>query len=169
MLASCEARLAAGGLTTPLFRQNIAALNLPLRYAAAFVAAGSFQLLTDPVAAQKALERIRAHLVDPGLLLLDLFVPAEAEHPPGAPVVEVQTITLSDGTKIARRSEVFVDVDGRRIDIQQPLRAARTRDDHGARGRVAGAHLVLRGRNRHAAARRGLSRCPITEPACAVR
>ena len=118
MLASCEARLTANGLATPLFRQDVTALNLPFRYVAAFVAAGSFQLLIDQVAAQKALERIRAHLVDPGLLFMDLYVPAEAAHPPGAPVVQVQTITLPDGTKVARRSEVFVDVEGRRIDIK---------------------------------------------------
>ena len=118
MVASCEARLAANGLATPLFRQDVTALNLPFRYVAAFVAAGSFQLLTDGVAAQKALERVRAHLVDPGLLFMDLYVPAEATHPPGAPVVQVQTIVLPDGTKVARRSEVFVDVEGRRIDIK---------------------------------------------------
>jgi hypothetical protein len=47
-----------------------------------------------------------------------MYVPAEAAHPPGAPVVQVQTISLPDGTKIARRSEVFVDVDGRRLDIK---------------------------------------------------
>jgi hypothetical protein len=69
-------------------------------------------------AAQKALERIRAHLVDPGLLLMDLYIPAEAAHPPGAPVVQVQTLTLPDGSKIARRAEVFVDIEGRRIDIK---------------------------------------------------
>jgi hypothetical protein len=118
MIASCEARLSANGLATPLFRQDVGTLNLPFRYVAVIVAAGSFQLLTDPIAAQKALERIRAHLVDPGLLLMDMYVPAEAAHPPGAPVVQVQTVTLPDGTKIARRSEVFVDVDGRRIDIK---------------------------------------------------
>ena len=118
MIASCDARLAAAGLATPLFRQDVAVLNLPFRYAAAIVAAGSLQLLNDQVAAQKALERIRAHLVDPGLLLMDLYVPAEAAHPPGAPVVQVQTIALPDGTKVARRSEVFVDVEGRRIDVR---------------------------------------------------
>jgi hypothetical protein len=118
MLASCEARLATMGLTAPLFRQEAVALNLPFRYAAAFIAAGSFQLLVDPVAAQKALERIRAHLVAPGLLLMDLYVPAEAVHPPGAPVVQVQTVTLPDGTTIARRSETFVDAEGRRLDIR---------------------------------------------------
>jgi Methyltransferase domain len=118
MIASCEARLAAAELATPLFRQDIVTLNLPFRYAAVIVAAGSFQLLTDPLAARKALERMRAHLVDPGVLLMDMYVPAEAVHPPGAPVVQVQTITLPDATTIARRSEVFVDVEGRRIDIR---------------------------------------------------
>lgn len=101
-----------------MFRQDAAALNLPLRYAAAFIAGGSFQLLADPVGAQKALERIRAHLVDPGILLLDLYVPAEASHPPGAPVVQVQTVALPDATTIAHRAEIFVDADGRRIDIR---------------------------------------------------
>jgi Methyltransferase domain len=118
MIASCEARLSANGLATPVFRQDIVTLNLPFRYVAVIVADGSFQLLTDPLAAQKALERIRAHLVDPGLLLMDLYIPAEAAHPPGAPVVQIQTVTVPDGTKIARRSEVFVDVDGRRLDIK---------------------------------------------------
>ena len=118
MIASCDARLAAAGLATPLFRQDVVTLNVPFRYAAAIVAAGSLQLLTDQIAAQKTLERIRAHLVDPGLLLMDMYVPAEAAHPPGAPVVQVQTIALPDGTKVARRSEVFVDVEGRRIDIR---------------------------------------------------
>jgi SAM-dependent methyltransferase len=118
MLASCESRMTAAGLTAPIFRQDVATLNLPFRYVAAIIAAGSVQLLIDPTAAQKALERIRAHLVDPGLLLMDLFVPAEAAHPPGAPVVQVQTITLPDGTTVAQRSEVHVDVEGRRIDIK---------------------------------------------------
>jgi len=118
MQASCAARLARAGLATPLFRQDLAALNLPFRYAAAFVAAGSFQLIVDPVAAMTALERLRAHLIDPGLLLLDFVVPAEALHPPGAPVVEVRSVTLDDGTKIALRSETIVDVEGRRIDTR---------------------------------------------------
>ena len=118
MIASCEARLSADELATPLFRQDIVTLNLPFRYVAAIVAAGSFQLLADPLAAQKALERIRAHLVDPGLLLMDMYIPAEAAHPPGAPVVQIQTVSLPDGSKIARRSEVYVDAEGKRIDIK---------------------------------------------------
>jgi len=105
MLASCEARAAARGIAAPLFRQDLTQLNLPFRYAAAFVAVGSFQLITEPGAALLALQRIRAHLVDPGLLLLDMFVPAESELRLGAPLVEVRTARLEDGSQIALRSE----------------------------------------------------------------
>jgi SAM-dependent methyltransferase len=118
MIASCEARLDALNYARTLFRQDVASLNLPFRYAAAFVAAGSFQLLADPLAAFAALERIRAHLVEPGLLFLDLLVPREAVHPPGAPLVEARTVTLSDGSRITYRSETTVDTAGRRIDVR---------------------------------------------------
>jgi hypothetical protein len=118
MLASCAERLKTAALDTALFRQDIAALNVPFRYAAAILAAGSFQLLTNPIAARGALERIRAHLVDPGLLLVDLYMPAEATHRPGAPDVHVRTVTLEDGTRIALRSEVDVTVEAKRIDIR---------------------------------------------------
>ena len=43
MLAECEAELARAELSVPLFRQDIAELNLPFRYGAAFIAGGSFQ------------------------------------------------------------------------------------------------------------------------------
>ena len=113
MLASCEARLLSRGIVAPLFRQDLAQLNLPFRYAAAFIAAGSFQLLTEPGAALLALQRIRAHLVDPGLLLMDMFVPAESALRLGAPLVEVRTVRLADGTQIALRSESTVSADAR--------------------------------------------------------
>jgi hypothetical protein len=115
MLASCEARVAARGIEAPLFRQDITQLNLPFRYAAAFVAVGSFQLITEPGAALLALQRIRAHLVDPGLLLLDMFVPAESELRLGAPLVEVRTARLGDGSQIALRSESTVWADARMV------------------------------------------------------
>jgi hypothetical protein len=117
-IASCEARLAAAGLATPLFRQDLASLNLPFRYATVIVAAGAFQCLADTLSARAALERIRAHLVAPGLLLLGFHVPAEAAHPPGAARVHVQTVALPDGTKLARRSELTVDAEARRIDVR---------------------------------------------------
>ena len=105
MLAECEAGVARAALVVPLFRQDIAELNLPLRYAAAFIARGSFQRLTDGDRARAALARIRAHLIDPGLLLLDLYVPAERIQRIAAPLVEVRSRPLADGSRIALRSE----------------------------------------------------------------
>ena len=118
MLATCEAKLENVGYETTLFLQDATTLNLPFRYRAAFIAAGSVQLIVDPHVACTALERIRAHLVDPGVLLLDFFVPMEAIHPPGAPVAEARTVALYDGMKIAHRCETRVDVECRRIDVK---------------------------------------------------
>ncbi|MGH8714125.1 MAG: methyltransferase domain-containing protein [Casimicrobiaceae bacterium] len=117
-LARCAARLEAGGQRAELFRQDVTALNLPFRYAAAFFAAGAFQRLADRARALDALLRIRAHLIEPGLLLLDLFVPDEAAHPPGAPVVELRTLPLPDGSQIARRSEAVIDATARRSTVR---------------------------------------------------
>ena len=117
-LASCAARLASAGRDTQLFRQDITALNLPFRYCAAFIAGGSFQRLTGRHAAIDVLLRIRAHLIDPGLLLLALSIPDQAEHPPGAAVIEVRHVMLADGTQLACRSERVVDVQKRRIRTQ---------------------------------------------------
>jgi Methyltransferase domain len=105
MLAQCETRLASASQTATLFRQDISELNLPFRYRAAFIAGGAFQRLTDVGRARAALERIRAHLVDPGVLILDLFVPAETAQRIAAPLVEVRSATLDDGSRIALRSE----------------------------------------------------------------
>jgi SAM-dependent methyltransferase len=117
-IASCERSIAAAGREAQLYRQDVAVLNLPTRYAAAVIARGSFQLLTDPVAALDALLRIRAHLIEPGMLLLDLFVPARAEHPPGAPVIEIRVVTPQDGLQIGLRSETYFDAQMRRIDVR---------------------------------------------------
>lgn len=113
MLARCEARLCAPDAGARLFRQDVAELNLPFRYAAALVAAGSFQLIVDPARARSALARLRSHLVGPGILLLDLFVPADSEQRIAAPLVEVRSVALQDGTRIALRSETTMLPDAR--------------------------------------------------------
>ena len=105
MIEACSARVAAASVSTTLVRQPMDEINLPFRYGGAYAAGGSFQRLTDPVAARRALARVRAHLVPPGVLLLDLFVPSEGAQRLGAALVEVRTTRLSDGTRIALRSE----------------------------------------------------------------
>ncbi|HET9046224.1 MAG TPA: class I SAM-dependent methyltransferase [Casimicrobiaceae bacterium] len=111
MLAHCEARLAGRSDGARLFRQDVAELNLPFRYAAAFIAAGAFQRIVDPARARAALVRLRSHLVGPQLLLLDLFVPGEGEQRIAAPLVEVRSVALADGTRIAQRSETTMSAD----------------------------------------------------------
>jgi hypothetical protein len=116
-LACCRARLDEAGCAAELFRQDVSSLNLPFRYAAAFFAAGTLQRLSDRRRALDALLRIRAHLIDPGLLLLQFDVPAQAAHPPGAAVVEWRMLRLPDGSRIARRSETLIDVAARRSEV----------------------------------------------------
>jgi hypothetical protein len=92
------------------------------------ISGGSFQLLTGRHAAIDALLRLRAHLIEPGLLLLDLSIPDQAEHPPGAAVIEVRHALLADGTLLACRSERVVDIQKRRIRTQSRYeRRARSR------------------------------------------
>ncbi|HEY1329464.1 MAG TPA: class I SAM-dependent methyltransferase [Casimicrobiaceae bacterium] len=105
LLDACAARVSAAHLHATLVHQEMHAVNLPFRYTAAFVAGGAFQRLVDPVAARNALARLRAHLVPPGVLLLDLSVPSTRAQRLGAALVEVRTARLSDGTRIALRSE----------------------------------------------------------------
>lgn len=116
MLAACEARLRAAGVEPRLYRQDLPSLNLPFRYRAAFIGAGSFQLITDPLCARLALERMRIHLLPGGTLVLDLFVPAAGAHPPGASEVEVRSVKLADGARITLRSESTVDAPSRLIE-----------------------------------------------------
>jgi SAM-dependent methyltransferase len=118
MLALCQRRLDESRLVTTLFRQAAGRLNLPFRYAAAYCAGGSFQHLADPLAAIEALRRLRAHLVGPALLLLDLTVPVAADHPPGATPVEVRSLTLSDSSRITARSEANVNAEARRLEVR---------------------------------------------------
>lgn len=117
-LARCRARLETSGCAAELFRQDVRSLNLPFRYAAAFCADGTFQRLSSRRHALDALLRIRAHLVDPGVLLIEFFVPAEAEHPPGAAVIEWRMLPLSDGSRIGCRSETRIDVAARRSEVR---------------------------------------------------
>ncbi len=119
LYALCARRLHTARRDAPLFRQDLAELNLPFRYAMAFIAGGAFQQLIDPVAIALALARLRAHLVDPGILLMELAVPAQALHPPGAPLVEIERVRCDDGSCITLRSEIRIDVDAVRMERRE--------------------------------------------------
>lgn len=111
----CAATVADRGLDAPLFRQSLATLNLPFRYAAAIVAGESIQALDGRHRAVAALDRLRAHLVAPAMLLIEFSLPHAALHPTGAPAVEFSSIALADGSHILRRREISADAEARRI------------------------------------------------------
>lgn len=105
MIARCEQKLAALSLAATLFRQDVTALNVPFRYGAAFVAGSAFDAIADPAAAAQALASLRAHLVDPGLLVIACHVPETSLQRLAAPLVEVRSAKLDDGSQIVLRSE----------------------------------------------------------------
>jgi len=117
-LAHAQTALDEGGCAAPLFRQDLATLNLAFRYAGMLIGARLWQGLRR-ASVQSALTRAKAHLVEPGVLLLELEVPAEAEHPPGAPLVEIERVKLADGSIITRRCERSVDAQAHRVNITE--------------------------------------------------
>ncbi|WP_219835057.1 class I SAM-dependent methyltransferase [Paenibacillus sp. R14(2021)] len=75
MLASCRQRCEERGLAARLYESELQKLDLPERYEAIIVPAGSFLLIDDREASVQALKRLHAHLQPGGRLLLDLFLP----------------------------------------------------------------------------------------------
>ncbi len=74
MLAICRAKAATLGLTPALYEQTMEALDLPRRYRTLMVPSSSFQLVTDPAAAEQALRRFFDHLLPGGLLVMPFMV-----------------------------------------------------------------------------------------------
>lgn len=124
-LAIAEARLASAGHAVALYRQDLPALNLPTRFGAAILAGGAFQRIADPAVALAALVRLRAHLVDPAILIVDARLPAYAGTRPAAPLVELRSVALPDGSQIRMRSETSIDADAKlaRTDARYTHRA----------------------------------------------
>lgn len=124
-----------GGFDVPFFRQDIDGVNLPFRYAGVVIDPRISQRM-ERLALELALQRMRAHLIGPCIVLLPIEIPREADHPPGAPIVEIERVKVEDGAVITRRRERVVESDAQRMRItdRYELRAgaavARREDDH---------------------------------------
>lgn len=117
-LVQCERRLAGAGQSAPLFRQDLDTLNLPFRYAGAMIGASMWQAVHRARTAE-ALQRLRAHFVDPGVLIIECVTPEYAQHPPGASIIEIERVKLDDGSMITRRSERQVDAEAQRMELTE--------------------------------------------------
>lgn len=76
MLARCRQRCAHLKFTPHLYEQSLEDLKLVDRYNLCIIAMGSFQLIADTTRALQALQKLRAHMHDQAILLLDIFVPS---------------------------------------------------------------------------------------------
>lgn len=79
MLARCRAAATEAGLDVVLHHQRMEALDLPGRYRTVFLAGPTFTLLPDDATAGAALRAIRRHLVDDGIAVVPLFLPAPTD------------------------------------------------------------------------------------------
>ena len=115
MLASCEARVAARGIEAPLFRQDLTQLNLPFRYAAAFVAVGSFQLITEPGAALLALSAFARIWSTPACCCSTCSFRPNRSCGWGRRWSKCARCRLDDGSQIALRSESTASAEARMV------------------------------------------------------
>lgn len=75
MLDRCRAAARARDLEVVLHHGTFEAMNLGRQYRSMYFAGATFNLLVDDESAQRALERIAAHLEPNGAVLIPLFVP----------------------------------------------------------------------------------------------
>lgn len=75
MLASCRLRCEARNLNTNLYEADLKELNLPYKYEAIIIPAGSFLLIENREEAMEVLMRLYEHLEIGGRIILDLFLP----------------------------------------------------------------------------------------------
>jgi SAM-dependent methyltransferase len=75
MLALCRTKAAASGIDVSgrLMEQTMDGLSSPRRYATIFVPSSSFQLLTDPVHADRAMGLFFTHLMPGGVLVMSIM------------------------------------------------------------------------------------------------
>ncbi|MBL7111039.1 MAG: class I SAM-dependent methyltransferase [Bacteroidales bacterium] len=75
MITQCQAKLDKAGLRSNLYIQSITDLALPGKYKTIFITGSSFQHISTPEEAMKALVCIFNHLEPGGKFLIDIFIP----------------------------------------------------------------------------------------------
>ncbi len=73
MLALCREKAVRAGVAIQVYQQDMEGLDLPRRYSTILIPSSSLQLVIDPALASQALERVRLHLVDGGVLVAPIM------------------------------------------------------------------------------------------------
>lgn len=74
MLALCRAKAERTGVAVQVYEQDMEDLDLPRPYSTIMIPSSSLQLVIDPGKARRALERMRRHLVEGGVLVAPFMV-----------------------------------------------------------------------------------------------
>jgi hypothetical protein len=142
MLALCESKAAALGLSPRLYEQRMESLALPRRYRTILVPSSSFQLLTDPNDARSALARLHDHL-EPGGTLVMSFMRMRRKGQPDVYGWIKREATRADGAIVRRWTRGRYDpetqleheddryeliVDGEVVRTEEDSRSPATRD-----------------------------------------
>jgi ubiquinone/menaquinone biosynthesis C-methylase UbiE len=108
MLAICRQKAEARGLSPLLHEQAIEGLTLPRQYRTILAPSSVLQLITDPVAARKAVARLHAHLQPGGALIAPLMT-LWREGMPLQQEWENAQIRESDDALLQRMGRVWYD------------------------------------------------------------
>ena len=112
MLDRCRDAAATRGLEVVLHHATFQAMDLGRRYRSIYLAGATFNLLPDDESAERALERIAAHLEPGGSALIPLFVP---QRPGESSVGNVREHVGEDGSVMCVTVIDFSRDDVRRI------------------------------------------------------
>lgn len=102
MLAICQRKGRQAGLEPTLYDLTMETLNLQRRYRTIIVPSSTLQLVTDPVAAERALKRIHAHLARGGIVAAS-FMPLRKAGEPLEFTRESEAQRPEDGATLRRR------------------------------------------------------------------
>ena len=69
----CMEKAQVLGVSPSIYQQTLESLDLPRKYRTILIPSSTFQLVTDPLAAQTALERCYRHLEDGGKLVMSIM------------------------------------------------------------------------------------------------
>jgi SAM-dependent methyltransferase len=105
MLNLCRQKAKALGLQPALFECYMETMNLPRHYQTIIVPSSSFQLVLDPLCAQKSMKRFYKHLIPGGILVMPFMLLWKRGDPLESPWrLTGEKIRSEDNTTIRRWS-----------------------------------------------------------------
>ena len=120
MLAICRQKLEAEGLDAALHEGAMETLALGKKYHSIIIPGASFQLLTDPADAVRALNKVSEHLAPGGQFLVSLYIPwfeIVNDVAQGQWRLHKQSVRESDGARVLCHTCTEIDRHAQLLDV----------------------------------------------------